>query len=152
MTENDNSGEDKRRDFGSKYGEPSERYRYKVIVGTYNTPAQFVNKMNGLGKVGWEIIDLHRNEFGAMAEVILKRYQDIKSVAEVSERYRYKVIRGTYDAPAQFVNKMNGLGDAGWEILDVHRNEVSSITEVILKMYQDVKSEAEVSSQEATYE
>ncbi|MAG27853.1 hypothetical protein CMI47_20190 [Candidatus Pacearchaeota archaeon] len=72
-----------RRDFRPKYGEPSERYRYKVIVGTYKSPGQFVQKMNAFGDNGWEIINIHRNGFGAIYEVVLKRYQDVKSEVDV---------------------------------------------------------------------
>jgi hypothetical protein len=72
-----------KRDFRPKYGEPSERYRYKVIMGTYKSPGQFVQKMNAFGDNGWEIINIHRNGFGSINEVVLKRYQDVKSEADV---------------------------------------------------------------------
>ena len=47
------------------------RYKYKVVQHSFNTPAEFVKKMNKLGYHGWCILDIHRDESGKICQVVL---------------------------------------------------------------------------------
>lgn len=49
------------------------RYKYKIVQQSFNTPAEFVKKMNKLGYHGWSILDIHRDESGKICQVVLAK-------------------------------------------------------------------------------
>lgn len=53
----------------------SDKFRYKLLRGPWNTPGEFVRLLNNFGKTGWEVVQVHYDR-GRPQEVMLKLWVD----------------------------------------------------------------------------
>ena len=53
----------------------SDKFRYKLLRGPWNTPGDFVRLLNNFGKEGWEAMHIHYED-GRPKEVMLKLWID----------------------------------------------------------------------------
>lgn len=53
----------------------SDRFRYKLLKGPWDSPGEFVRTLNTFGKVGWETVHVHYAE-GRPSHALLKMWCD----------------------------------------------------------------------------
>jgi len=55
-----------------------DRFKYKVLQRTFDSPGEFVRSVNFYGYRGWQVIDLDRDDKGQIVEVIFARRQPVE--------------------------------------------------------------------------
>lgn len=56
-----------------------------------------------------------------------------------SDRFRYKLLRGPWSSPGDYVRLLNSFGRSGWEVIQVTYNEDNRPSEVLMKMWVDTE-------------
>lgn len=60
------------------------------------------------------------------------------------DRFRYKLLRGPWSSPGDYVRLLNSFGKAGWEVIQVTNNEDNRPSEVLMKMWVEADAAEEL--------